>query len=191
MSVSRETLSARPAVRPILFRKYLREANASGRKSATRRVLTKDNCEVQPGTFEGVFFETGRAKPNRPGRAELRAQCKFESGRVRVVSIFSQVRTGDLFYVKTGRFGSRKASEQTLEVRRVRVARLQDMTEAEAIEEGVPLFPVKFQRDSARETFAALWGDLGGSWTANPWVWVYHYQTHNVNVDELLASRQK
>jgi hypothetical protein len=177
-------------VRPILFRKYLREANAAGSKNSTRRVLTKDNCEVQPGTFEGVFFETGRARLNKP-RAELRAQCRFESGRVRVVSIFPDVRVGDLFYVKNGRYGSRKASEQTLEVVRVRVARLQDMTEAEALDEGVRMLPGKFQRGTARDTFAALWDDLGGSWAANPWVWIYIYRTHDTNVDTLLKGDRR
>lgn len=186
--VQRETLSAaRTIVRPILFRKYLREANAFNRKRTTRRLLTKDNCEVQPGTFEGLFFDSGRARLNQP-RAELRVQCKFESGRVRVVSVFPDVRVGDLFYVKAGRYGSRKASDQTLRVTRIRVARLQDMTEADAIAEGVELLPAKFQRGTPRETFAALWNDLGGSWAENPWVWVYDYQTYNLNVDEVLAE---
>lgn len=185
-TVSRETLS-RPPVRPILFRKYLREAIGTGQKTSTRRLLVEDNTLVHPGTFAGVHWESGRVRPNQP-QAELRVQCKFESGRVRVVSVFSKVRPGDVFYAKAGRYGSRAASVVTLDVKRVRIARLQDMTEADALAEGVALVPAKLRRETARDTFAALWNDLGGSWAANPWVWVYDFHGHNLNVDRYLAD---
>ena len=187
-TVPRETLSG-PKVRPILFRKFLTEASSLARKTATRRVLIEANSRVHPGTFAGVHWESGRVRANQP-QAELRAQCRFDSGRVRVVSIFSDVRPGDVFWVKTGRFGSRKASKLTLEVKRVRVARLQDMTEAEAEAEGVVFAPAKLQRATKRETFAELWNAIngGGCWAANPWVWVYDYAGYNLNVDEYLAA---
>jgi hypothetical protein len=192
MNVSRETLSG-PAVRPLLFRKYLREANSAGLKDTTRRVMTEQNTQVQPGTFDGVFFETGRVRPNQP-RAELRAQCRFGSGRVRVVSIFPVVRPGDLFWVKSGRFGSRVSSAQTIEVRRIRVARLQDMTSEDYAREGVcDLLPPKLFGDGEpRNAFARLWSDINGagSWAANPWVWIYEYRTFDQNIDDLLASRK-
>lgn len=184
--VSRETISG-PKVQPLLFRKYLREAAELGNKKTTRRLVTKDNAQVQPGTFDGIQWETGRVRLNQP-QPELRAQCKFESGRVRVVSVFSRIRYRDVFYAKAGRFGSRKASTLTLEVRRVRVARLQDMTEQDALDEGVAFVPKKLQRGTPRETFAALWDELGGSWAANPWVWIYDFQGYNLNVDRYLAD---
>lgn len=187
--VPRETLSGHK-VGPLLFRKYLREAIATGQKTSTRRLLTPDNSRVQPGTFDGVQWETGRVRTQNLMQAELRVQCRFESGRVRVVSVYSVVRQGDVFYAKQGRYGSRAASDQTLDVKRVRVCRLQDMTEAEALAEGVALVPAKLRRDTARETFAALWNELGGSWAANPWVWVYDFHGHNLNVDRYLAEHR-
>lgn len=184
--VSRETHP--PQVLPLMFRKYLREAIACGRKTVTRRLLTEQNTHVQPGTFAGVHWETGRVRTQNLFRAELRAQCKFDSGRVRVVSIYPAVQPGDVFYAKAGRYGSRKASDVTIEVRRVRITRLQDMTEAEAIAEGVAFVPQKLRRDTARDTFCELWNDLGGSWAANPWVWAYEFQGYNLNVDRYLAD---
>lgn len=189
--VSRGTTSRR--VRPILFRKYLVEANSRGVKDMTRRILTAKNSIVTPGTFEGLNLETGRVRLNAP-QAELRAQCTFESGRVRVVSVLSAVRRGDLFWVKGGRFGSRAASTQTLEVRSVRVARAQDMTDEEIWREGAQNIPNNLRRKSAlaRDWFAALWDDANGagSWDANPWVWVYEYRVHEQQVDELISKQE-
>ena len=89
----------------------------------------------------------------------------------------------------------RWASRITLEITSVRVERLQDISEADAIAEGV------FQKvgDSrfgnmvetatggqliyadprqAREEYRRLWEQINGagSWEANPWVWVVEFQ---------------
>ena len=188
--VPREIFSG-PKVRPLLFRKYLREANAAGVKQTTRRIITADNSEVQPGTFEGLRLETGRARPYQP-RPELRAQCVFESGRVRVVSVFPTVKPGDLFWSKAGRFGARNASTQTLRVMRVRLGRVQDMTEADAVLEGVAFLPKRFaaRGHDPRVMFGMLWNDINGdhSWAENPWVWIYDYHAFDMNIDAYLAE---
>ena len=58
----------------------------------------------------------------------------------------------------------RWASRLTLEITGVRVERLHDISEADAIAEGC---------DSA-DGFRELWGSINGdgAWDANPWVWV-------------------
>lgn len=72
----------------------------------------------------------------------------------------------------------RWASRITLEVVSVRVERLQDISEADAIAEGV--------RNSlhcpggrfANENYAHLWWTINGdgSWESNPWVWVIEFK---------------
>lgn len=90
---------------------------------------------------------------------------------------------------RPGRFMPRWASRITLEILRVRVERLQDITEedarAEGVDEWIPceittgLRGVRIReakrRASAREHFAILWDSINGKrapWSANPWLWV-------------------
>ncbi|TLP71321.1 hypothetical protein FEA48_21075 [Pseudomonas nitroreducens] len=82
----------------------------------------------------------------------------------------------------------RWASRILLEITAVRVERLQDITDAQAEDEGVQrpesITDVDVWDGAERELFNAmnqprarfrrLWGDINGphSWKANPWVWV-------------------
>lgn len=89
----------------------------------------------------------------------------------------------------------RTASRILLEVTDVRAERLQDISEADAIAEGVESFrPVpgdgpaetlwknyitgKFTFRTARESFFSLWEFIHGpeSWNENPWVWVVSFK---------------
>lgn len=92
-----------------------------------------------------------------------------------------------------------------LEITDVRVERLQDISEADAMAEGVVLeseyqileewkegwrnyiLPDEsvFRQDTAKESFETLWDSINGkpkegkpdvSWNANPWVWVYSFK---------------
>jgi hypothetical protein len=72
----------------------------------------------------------------------------------------------------------RWASRLTLDITGVRVERVQDISEADAIAEGC--FDEKEHDGSLpSEVFRALWDSLnaprGYSWTANPWVWVVEF----------------
>ena len=71
----------------------------------------------------------------------------------------------------------RWASRITLEVKSVRVERLQDIrcTDAEAEGAGHEAGPTGGQ---ARGAFANLWNHINGpgAWEANPWVWVISFQ---------------
>lgn len=92
----------------------------------------------------------------------------------------------------------RSLSRITLEIESVRVDRLQDISEADAMAEGVErIFPaghpadtgpnhytaegperVSLNQPTAVGAFRALWALINGegSWTANPWVWVLAFK---------------
>jgi len=68
----------------------------------------------------------------------------------------------------------RRASRISLEVTGMRVERLHDITEADAVAEGCGDHPV----GAARGWFHDLWDSINGreSWDANPWVWVVEFR---------------
>lgn len=67
----------------------------------------------------------------------------------------------------------RWASRITLEITDVRVERLHDISEADAIAEAAPKHFL-----SPRDNFCALWQQINGdgSWDANPWVWCISFR---------------
>ncbi len=90
-------------------------------------------------------------------------------------------------------FMPRHASRITLEVTRVRVERLQDISEADAMAEGCdPIdtsmhgklerhlldLPLMDDAHPYRNGYALLWESINGpeSWAANPWVWVVEFK---------------
>lgn len=80
----------------------------------------------------------------------------------------------------------RWASRITLEITGVRVERLQDISDTDAVAEGIGLNPSAVgvsmtfpQGESAcRAAFRVLWKSIKGpeSWATNPWVWVIEFR---------------
>ncbi len=73
----------------------------------------------------------------------------------------------------------RWASRLTLEITSVRVERLQDISEADAIAEGVRgNASGPYGCEGLIEDYADLWESINGpgSWDANPWVWVVEFK---------------
>lgn len=80
----------------------------------------------------------------------------------------------------------RAASRILLEITSVRVERLNDISQADAIAEGMPPSHPSIDQvsrqfgypDFSRSVFAQLWQRLYGeeSWQANPWVWVIEFK---------------
>jgi hypothetical protein len=98
----------------------------------------------------------------------------------------------------------RWASRLTLEVTGVKVERLQDISEADAVAEGIFQFhgiscfgydkkgtPGRHARDTARKTYACLWDEINGAgaWEQNPWVVAVMFRITQANVDALLAQQ--
>ena len=107
------------------------------------------------------------------------------------------------FKWKPSIFMRRHASRITLEVTGVRVERLQQISEADAIAEGltkwegsepcpsslngvksIPYYGIALAdawETDPRKTYKRLWETINGeeSWKANPWVWVVEFQRVN------------
>lgn len=102
------------------------------------------------------------------------------------------------------RFMPRWASRLTLTVTDVRVERLRDISEEDALAEGVERLagskgPNHFTREitgkwrgsfnapTAKEVFADLWNNINGpdSWDANPWVAAISFDVRRGNIDEV------
>lgn len=83
-------------------------------------------------------------------------------------------------------FMPRRASRINLEITAIRVERLQQITEADAIAEGIQLpdDPRMFAdepvtRYSAAAQFQGLWNEINGKrapWASNPWLWVIEFK---------------
>jgi hypothetical protein len=81
------------------------------------------------------------------------------------------VRPGWLGKLRPGMFMPRWASRITLEITGVRVERLRDISEADAMAEGMAW-------DDAVYDYSRLWESINGpgSWAANSWVWVVEFK---------------
>jgi hypothetical protein len=85
----------------------------------------------------------------------------------------------------------RKASRIQLAITAIRVERLQNISEADAVAEGCKAMPgckwhtfaeadagIPMHDHTAKDAYMALWETINGegSWDANPWVWVVDFK---------------
>lgn len=81
----------------------------------------------------------------------------------------------------------RWASRITLEITSARVERLQDISEADALAEGIVRQPdgghgladtTHYHHTDPRQSYFSLWEAINGpdSWAANPWVWAIEFR---------------
>ena len=93
-------------------------------------------------------------------------------------------------------FMPRFASRLTLTVTDVRVERLQDISEADAIAEGCGQYSSSTPlsrpfnpewKGIYREGYAELWNQINGpgAWEANPWVAAYTFTVNHSNIDQI------
>ena len=80
-------------------------------------------------------------------------------------------------------FMPRWASRITLEITAIRVERVKDMTEGDAIAEGIDAPPMIRTREQVEKLwldFKTLWDSInkkrGYGWESNPWVWVVEFK---------------
>lgn len=203
---------------PILFSAPMVRALLDGSKTQTRRVLPSMVTLGRP-EYPGKRDRQGYSRVNwldtTEGIEAAVRECKYgqPGDLLWVREAFARIDGQTLPWIETDyratyqhgdRLGDtlgikkrwkpsihmpRHASRITLEVTGVRVERLQDISEADALAEGIEPF-TDFQKSghwrrydkgtlngyvsNPVESYASLWESINGpgSWDANPWVWV-------------------
>ena len=175
--------------RPILFSAPMVRALLAGTKTQTRRIVKARDLEwmdVHQGLREPDNAE--RCPYGQPGgdrlyvRETWAAPHAYDHLPPRLIPQDARIHyaatedRGGLLW-RPSIHMPRWASRITLEVTGVRVERLQDISEADAIAEGVYTDPAC----PAYDAYAQLWDEINGlgSWEANPWVWVVGF--HRIN----------
>jgi hypothetical protein len=132
---------------------------AGDRLRISEEVTVKPLCE----DWFTVLYHADRALVERPCDPGLMQRIKnYKTGHLRSVSLPPAYARPDRLIITD-----------------VRVERLDDISEADAIAEGVELRDGKagvFQ--SHKQAFGWLWHEINGpeSWAENPWVWVVEFQ---------------
>ena len=182
--------------RPILFSAPMVRAILSGRKTQTRRIVKpQPHAGVRRSVFVRSGLEDGHGRELRcphgaPGtRLWVREQFSYSYGTgVEDRSPCWYWADGQPDYGDWARPAPsirmpRWASRITLEVTGVRVERLQEISYADAMAEGVEFGNItdpltgEIDRD-ATEAFEVLWESIhgSGSWDMNPYVWVIEFR---------------
>jgi hypothetical protein len=199
--------------RPILFSAPMVRAILEGRKTVTRRALNAQALKnIGYGVQLGECHELPSEGPLHPNSIGYYNDfCPFgQSGdRLWVRETWARVGNDDPGYLTFGAtYPSclppelenippasqirwkpsihmfRRDSRILLEITEVRVERLQDITEDQALAEGIAQHPGgghhvedgKHHWASPIDSFAGLWSAVGGDWDANPWVWVVEFK---------------
>lgn len=112
---------------------------------------------------------------HRPPKFSYRADTSADGEECRL----DFVRCGYPYRWKPSIHMPRWASRITLEITGVRVERLQEISEADAIAEGVSSWAIENNlRGYWVTAFSRLWESINGpgSWATNPWVWVIEFR---------------
>ncbi|MEC7121100.1 MAG: hypothetical protein VXW65_14530 [Pseudomonadota bacterium] len=196
--------------RPMIFSAPMVRAILAGQKTQTRRVFKDANkfetdCEpVLYGDFWRIYDSWGDGVKDlkcpygvvgdrlwvREGYAVVPRTAFARSDVFQKVSEFDREKAfvyracfdrskGDIAW-ETPLFMPRAASRIELEITNIRVERVQDISEADAIAEGVEqgygLRHVGFYQD--------IWDSINGKkhpWSDNPWVWVVEFKRVEVS----------
>jgi hypothetical protein len=188
--------------RGILFSAPMVRALQGGSKTQTRRAVKSTGADFAHGDagrspyghvgdrlwVRETFFAFGRWATRfneRKGRDEwafvdMTAECneayRYAADEPDLPLAQGRSRT-PAWHARPALFMPRAASRILLDVTGVRVERLQDISEADAMAEGVGQ-QAPDDATAARDWYAGLWERINGagSWDANPWVWVVTFE---------------
>lgn len=210
---------------PILFSTEMVRAIGAGRKTKTRRVVSIDKSPLDCAdifqikddgfwqkehigkfswaTKDGEFFNF--SPYGKPGDilwvretfcvSNLTEAIIYKASKLRNVQ--------KLIKWKPSIFMTKRACRLFLKIKSIGVERLNVITEADALSEGVFYDRVlgcyavgdHIAEDTAVGTFKALWCEINGkkSWDANPWVWVIEFEQIELTKEEreLFLSKKK
>ncbi|MFU3391683.1 hypothetical protein ACM7KZ_29075 [Pseudomonas aeruginosa] len=191
--------------RPILFSGPMVRAILGGSKTVTRRALNAQSMKlINYGAQVGECHylpEDGKVHQNSAGYYADFCPYGLPGDRLWVRETYAdagcrltyRADTDDGAHCKVKKWTPaihmfRKDSRILLEITAVRVERLQDISEEQALAEGVRGEPCDHARqacsdigcwgDTAKGAFGFLWEQLNGAgaWQANPWVWVIEFR---------------
>lgn len=213
-------------ITPIIFSGPMVRALLDGRKSQTRRIVKpQPYMQELEGSFGGrllCFQErgspgTGLIWPNAKER--ILSQCPYgQPGDLLYVretwgywplidqqdeaeGVIYRADDDDwqcrMFSWRPSIHMPRRYSRLTLELTDVRVERLNDISDADALAEGLRKWPHKGDfaygcdggaidgHGSATGAFRSLWESINGpgSWNRNDWIWALSFRIHHCNVD--------
>lgn len=221
--------------KPILFSAPMVRALLEGRKTQTRRVVKNpfpySQCVgiKQHGDEWLQILTDGEGQAFTLGNINKRLSCPYGKPGdllwVRETFLYRNNRqniicSADYSTLNSAGVGAlyggwkpsihmpRWASRLTLEITGIRVERLQDISEEDAIAEGIE--PKKLRHfngegfdgwncytvaDSGYEnpihSYESLWKSINGrdSWAANPWVWVIEFKAHKQNIGAYIRGK--
>lgn len=217
-----------PKERPILFSTPMVEAEQAGRKTMTRRVrgleyinklphrwrLSEEYFVDSKGRFCQKFFNDSigshiaKCPYGQPGDLlwvrETWYPEKYFNGLHENFFLKYKADFGPEpvdWNWKPSIFMPKAVARIWLRVVDVRVERLQEISEGDAIAEGIEsyrdlfmnYFPGGFCNLTPIPSFHTLWQSINGedSWDMNPWVWVVEFEQVDMDTSETLAPAER
>lgn len=174
------------ADRPILFSAPMVKALLDGRKTQTRRILKPQpigfdwyDLKCKPRFKVGDRLWVRETWNNAIGSSD---EPYFKATVAEDTDWTAEERANLVW--RPSIFMPRWASRLTLTVTDVRVERLQDISEEDAIAEGVP---AGLEHIHGPGGYRDIWETINGagSWAANPWVVAITFDVLNQNIDEV------
>ncbi len=189
--------------RPMLFSAPMVRALLDGSKTQTRRVVSAKHLPFIENISTHFLSENWEKRPLPHGktgdriwvREAYRAGKEFDDWKPSWLEpscgIWHEAHGPApewMGKLRPSMFMPRWASRITLEITGVKVERLHDIDEADAIAEGISKTPAGFWSTyglssadgtySARYSYRCLWESINGpdSWTENPWVWAISFK---------------
>ena len=185
--------------KPIIFSAQMVRALLEGRKTQTRRVL-----KPQPVPYlswprlryahgdrlwvkEAHYLTDDGDSEYAVYSEDQTAVAEHLESMARLQRSHPQVNWSKHLRLRPSIHMPRWASRLTLTVTDVRVQRLWEISEADAVAEGFASHP---PGRSAQIQFHAIWNSLHGpaAWDANPWVWVKTFDVHLGNIDSIAGT---
>lgn len=206
---------------PILFSTPMVQALIAGRKTQTRRIVNPQpddsglwNDDTNPRSLQsdlkgwnGTVDATGESKEfkcryGQPGDllwVRESSAITYSTGPSRKRTVWYKADNGEIpnnvsFKWKRSIHMPKGAARIWLKVFNVKVQRLQDISEADAIAEGAQ--PCTLHSQTGNYThkygFQKLWEKINGveSWQANPWVWVIEFKVLSTTGNPILQNQQ-
>ena len=159
-------------------------------------------CYFQRGYWESVDTQRTRAGRQKWRFVSVGEEILFEAPIGEVVRLGRHAKDPATvaWHKRLGRFMPRRYSRLTLTVTDARVQRLQEISEADAVAEGLERIKICGAGEywklyggapnagfsDPRQSYQSLWEQINGAgaWDANPWVAAYTFTVARRNIDE-------